>query len=412
MKKTVKMRVRGLTKKQFEHLKALCHASKNLYNQALYAVRQEFRNTGKYLSYGETDRLMKATLNLEGEINYKKMKAGVSQQILRRLDKNYKSFFKLVKNPPANMKPGPPKYIKEKFHNLIFDCQRFQVKDGRAVLDKVLSVKIPCCLTGRKIVQVEIVPKYGYFAAVFVYDDETVYDRIPDTGKTMGIDLGLNNLAACATDTGELLLINGRPLKSINQFYNKTMAKVRADLAKRNGNQKRSEKSQRLTDKRNNKINDYQHKASRKIVNFCLKKGVSRVVIGNVAASLSGINLGKRNNQNFVNISLGQFVSKLEYKLEAHGIKVMMSDESYTSKASFFDNDFLPEKYISDFKPDYSGRRIRRGLYKTSCGELVNADINGALNIMRKAVPEFNFQKLKDGIAGLFIPHCRLLTCK
>lgn len=412
MKKTLKMKIRGLTKKQFEHLKALCQSSKNLYNQALYATRQHYYKTGEHLSYGIVDRLMKETLNLEGEINYRKMKAGVSQQILRRLDKNYKSFFRLIKNPPADMKPKPPKYIRGELYNLIFDCQRFQIRDGRIILDKVLSVKIPCCLTGRKIVQVEIVPKYGYFAAVFVCNDDTEYDQIPDTGKTMGIDLGLNNLAACATDKGELLLINGKPLKSINQFYNKTMAGVKSDLAKRNGNQKWSEKAQRLTDKRNNKINDYQHKASREIVNFCLEKEVSKVVIGNVAESVNGINLGKKNNQNFVNIALGQFVNKIIYKLETHGVKVVMSDESFTSKASFFDNDFLPEKHIPGTKHTFSGKRVMRGLYNTASGKLVNADINGALNIIRKAVPEFNFQKLKDGIEGRFIPHCKLLTCQ
>jgi putative transposase len=113
-----------------------------------------------------------------------------------------------------------------------------------------------------------------------------------------------------------------------------------------------------------------------------------------------------------VNISLGQFVSKLEYKLEAHGIKVVMSDESYTSRASFADNDPLPEKYEPEKEHRFSGKRIERGLYRTAKGILINADLNGAFNIIRKAVPEFDFQKLKDGIEGLFNPHCRLLTCK
>ncbi|MCP4353726.1 MAG: IS200/IS605 family element transposase accessory protein TnpB [Desulfobacterales bacterium] len=409
MKKTVKAKIRGLTKKQMEHLKNLCNNSKNLYNQALYAVRQEYLKTEDYLNYDALDKLMKKTVNLEGNINYKMLKAGVSQQILRRLDKNYRSFFALVKKCP-DMKPKPPKYIRGDYHNLIFDSQRFQVRNGYAVLDKVVSVKIPGCIADKKIVQVEIIPKFAYFAACFVYEDDTEYIQVNQTDKVMGIDLGLNNLAVCATTEGDMLLINGRPLKSINQFYNKEIAGIKSVLDTRNG-QKWSKRAQHLTDKRNNKINDYQHKASRKIVDFCIENEISKVVIGNVSHSIHNINLGKRNNQNFVNISLGQFVNKLEYKLEARGIEVVMSDESYTSKASFTDNDVLPGKYEPGVKHTFSGRRIKRGLYKAGDGTLVNADLNGAFNIIRKAVPEFNFNKLKDGIEGRFIPHCRLSTC-
>ncbi len=409
MKKTVKTKIRKLTQAQYNHLRELCRASKNLYNQTLYLVKQEFRNTGEYLSYGKTDRLMKETFNLEGGISYRMLKAGVSQQILRRLDKNYVSFFRLLKTCP-DMNPRPPKYVRTDFYNLIYDSQRFQIKDGMAVLDKTVSVKIPSCIAGKKIVQLEIIPKFRQFNACFVYEDDTVYQQVKDAGKTMGIDPGLNNLAACATTGGELMLINGRPLKSINQFYNKEIAKTKSELKRRN-NQERSEKTQRLTDKRNSKIADYQHKASRAVVNFCLEKNVSEVVIGNVSESVNGISLGKRTNQNFVNIALGQFVNKLEYKLEAHGIKVVKADESYTSKASFADNDPLPEKYEPEKEHHFSGKRIKRGLYRTAEGLLINADLNGAFNIIRKAVPEFDFQKLKDGIEGLFIPHCRLLTC-
>ncbi len=409
MRKALKTKIRGLTALEYDRLKHLCQVSKNLYNQALYAVRQTYIAAGGYLNYGAVDRMMKETVNLEGGINYRMLKAGVSQQILRRLDRNFRSFFALKKKRPE-MRPRPPRYIKGMLYNLIFDSQRFRIRDGQAILEKDLSVKIPVCISGKKIVQIEIIPKFGYFNLCFVYEDDTEYQQVKDAGKTMGIDLGLNNLAACATSAGDLLLINGRPMKSINQFYNKKIAGVKSELKKRN-NRDWSGKAQKLTDKRNSKIADYQHKASRAVVNFCLDKNVSEVVIGNVSESVNGVSLGKQTNQNFVNIALGQFVSKLEYKLEAHGIKVVKADESYTSKASFFDNDPLPEKYEPGEKHHFSGRRIRRGLYRTAEGILINADLNGAFNIIRKAVPEFDFQKLKDGIEGLFIPHCRLLTC-
>ncbi len=411
MKKTVKTKIRNLTRRQYDHLRELCRVSKNLYNQTLYHIRDEFRNTGKYLSYVKADKLMKRMPNLEGGINYRLLKAGVSQQILRRLDSNYRSFFSLLKKCPER-KPEPPKYIRKDFHSLIYDSQRFQIKEGYAVLDKTAAVRIPSCIAGKKIVQIEIIPKYRQFNICFVYEDDTVYLKIKPGNRTAGIDLGLNNLAAVATTDGDVMLINGRPVKSINQLYNKRLAKIQSELAGRNGGGKWSEKAERITEKRNNRLNDYQHKASRKIADFCSEHDISAVVIGDVPKSANGINLGKRTNQNFVNVALGQFAEKIEYKLEAHGIKVVRADESYTSKASFVDSDPMPVKYDPENNNGFrfSGKRIRRGLYKSADGMILNADINGAFNIIRKVVPEFNFDKLKDGIAGRFTPHCRLFT--
>jgi len=409
MKKTVKTKIRNLTQRQYEHLRNLCRVSKNLYNQTLWHVRKEYRDTGKYLDYCKTDRLMKQTVNLEGKINYRMLKAGVSQQILRRLDRDYRSFFSLLKKCPER-NPKPPKYIRTDFHSLIYDSQRFQIKDGCAVLDKTVSVKIPSCIAGKKIVQLEIIPKYRQFNVCFVYEDDTIYLKVKPENRTAGIDLGLNNLAAVASSDGGVMLINGRPVKSMNQLYNKSLAEIQSDLAKRNGGRKWSERAENITEKRSNRINDYQHKASVKIEDFCLRHRITTVVVGDVSKSVNGINLGKKTNQNFVNISLGQFKEKITYKLEAHGIKVVSADECYTSKASFFDSDPMPAKYEPDIKHHFSGRRINRGLYRTAKGLLVNADINGALNLIRKVIPEFDFKKLKDGTAGRFTPHCRLLT--
>lgn len=198
-----------------------------------------------------------------------------------------------------------------------------------------------------------------------------------------------------------------------NQFYNKKFAEEKSVLEKRN-NKKWSRNLQKLTDKRNNKITDYLHKTSRRIVDICVENNISKVVIGNVSKSNNKINLGKRNNQNFVNISLGQLIGKLKYKLEAHNINIKVVDESYTSKASFIDNDKLPEKYVKGKKFEFSGKRIKRGLFRTSGGILINADVNGAYNIIRKETPKFSFgnllKKLKDGVEGLLHPHYELLT--
>jgi len=417
VKKSYKTKIRGLTKNQFDRVKELSNIAKNLYNQALYILREEFVSTQKYISYPQMDKIMKQTLNLENNINYKLLKAGVSQQILKKLDKNFVSFFKSIKDYVTNKSkyksaPRPPKYIKSNYYNLIYDNQRFQTKDSLAILEKDLSIKIPKDLIGKKINQIEIVPSYGYFEAVFVYEDDKIYSQIAKNDNIVGIDLGLNNLATVVSNgVFKPFIINGKPLKSINQFYNKTMAKLKSRLDK--GGQKWSKRLQKLTDNRNNKLKDYLHKSTQKIVKECVNNNISTVVVGNVANSNNKINLGKKTNQNFVNISLGQFVAKLKYKLEFHNISVEITDESYTSKASFIDNDKLPKKHDINKKFEFSGTRIKRGLYKPLIFTNINADVNGAYNIIRKVVSNFTFEELSkrvnDEIAGWFLPHIKIV---
>jgi putative transposase len=414
MKKSLKTKIRKIPKEQLLRLKELSHFSKNLYNQALFIVMKKFKENEKYLNYNKMDKIMKVQKNLENEINYKKLKAGVSQQVLRRLDKNFSSFFRSISDWKKNKSkylgmPKPPKFVKSDFYNLIYDSQRFQIKENRAVLEKNLFIKIPKQLLNKKIKQIEIIPKYGYFEAIFVFEEEKEYIKISENENVAGIDLGLNNLATIVSNgTLKPFLINGRPLKSINQFYNKTIADLKSKLEKRN-KLKWSKRLQKVTDNRNNQIKDYLHKATAKIVTKCVKNDISTVIIGNVSKSTNKINLGKRNNQNFVNLSLGQFVEKLKYKLEAHNIKVKVVDENYTSKASFIDSDFLPKKYLADKKFTFSGKRVKRGLYLSKNRVKINADVNGAFNIIRKVIPKFSFEdlskKVNDGIAGWFLPH-------
>lgn len=405
--KTLKTKLRNLDKTSYKKLLSLSNASKDLYNQANYLILQYWKYTGLYLNYNQMDLIMKERENLEGEINYNKLKAGVSQQILKKLDKNYKSFFKAIKewkNSKDKFKamPKPPKYVKDKYYNLIYDYQRFQIKDSHIQLEKNLYIPIPKQLKNEMIKQIEIIPKYKHFEIIYVYVDKSNYKQIGHNDNVLSIDLGLNNLATCVSNTIEPIVINGKPIKAINQHYNKKSGKQKSCLEKRN-NQKWSKKLDKLTQKRNRKINDNLHKATRKITNICVKNNISKVVVGDVKNSLSNINIGKRNNQNFVNISLGQFVEKLRYKLENHSIECVVVNESYTSKASFLDDDMIPKKYDQDLKYEFSGKRIQRGLYQSKSNTFINADVNAAYNILRKAVPNFNVQTLSDGIEGDFV---------
>lgn len=193
------------------------------------------------------------------------------------------------------------------------------------------------------------------------------------------IDLGLNNLCALAFNNGsQPLLFNGKPLKSMNQYYNKQRSRLQGKL--KNG-VKTSNRIHKLTFKRNNKINDYLHKCSRLLVNQLVSNNISTLVIGKNTGMKQDINIGRVNNQNFVQAPLFRFADMLKYKCELEGIIVIFQEESYTSKCSFFDNESI-ERHAC-----YAGNRLKRGLFKTAKGMLVNADINGSYNIMRKAIP-------------------------
>ena len=433
--RALKTKIRGLKKPQFERLKELTHHTKNLYNQSLWTLREAFEATGKYFPYPLLDKAMKQVENLEGEVNYKLLKAKVAQQTLRKLDKNFKSFFKchqdFQKSPGKYKgKPRPPKYKKEKHDNLIFNYQAFQVK-GRFIiekgheitllngkkfptgesiryeqvvmLEKGLEIQVPKQLWDKDIKQVEIIPKPNSFHAVFVYDENPDdFKQIEPSNQVMSIDLGLNNLATCTTNgIVEPFIIDGRRLKSVNAYYNKKKAKMQSKLSERG--KKWSRKLQSLTNWRNAAVNDYMHRATSYVVDTCVEHGISKVVVGDVVKSLNQINLGKQTNQNFVNLSLGQFVDKLSYKLGSHGIMLKVTDESYTSKASFVDDDKMPKRYNPKAKQKrtFSGKRVKRGLYKSSNGTLLNADANSAYNILRKTDSDFfSFSKLAKKVGA------------
>jgi len=309
--KTLKTKIRGLEKSQFKRLKELTHHAKNLYNQTLWTLKDAFEATGLYFSYPKMDQVMKQVENLEGEVNYKLLKAKVSQQTLRRLDKNFKSFFRCdqdFKKNPGKYKgqPKPPRFKQKQYDNLIYDYQAFSVKDEAVFLEKGLSFPCPKKLVGQRIKQIEIVPKYQHFEAIFVYEDDETVAKIAPNDKVMAIDLGLNNLATCVTNGVEKpFIVDGRRLKSINHHYNKRFAKLQSHL-KKTRSRKWSNRLQRLTDRRNARIADYLHKATRQVTEICVEKSISKVVVGDVAKSLNQINLGKKTNQNFVNLSLGR----------------------------------------------------------------------------------------------------------
>ena len=388
---TLKQQVKHLSKKEFRNLKYLSHIAKNLTNEAIYNIRQYYFNKKKYLSYNENYKMLK---NSE---NYKKLNSNMAQQILKEVDGSFKSFFgllKLAKNGQYNGKIKLPNYLaKDGFTTLVIGFVR--LKDDMLIVPysnsfkkthQEVKIKLPPVLKGKKIKEIRIIPKQHsrYFEIQYTYEVEEVQREL-NKENALGIDLGIDNLCTCVTNTGASFIIDGRKLKSINQYYNKINAKLQS-IKDKQKIERTTLRQKRITRKRNNRINDYLSKAARIIINYCLNNDIGKLVLGYNEDFQRNSNIGSINNQNFVNIPYGKLRDKLIYLCKLYGIEFKLQEESYTSKASFFDGDEIPI-YDKENPQEYifSGKRIKRGLYQTSTGKLINADCNGALNILRKS---------------------------
>ena len=349
----------------------MCGKSKNLYNYANYLIRQEFINSRKWIRYNELEKQLKQ------HETYKDLPAQSSQQTLMLLDKNWKSFFKSIKDYSKNKdkylgRPKLPKYKNKDGKSItIFTNQQCKIKN---LMVKFPKTKLTLKTNVGKIQQVRIIPNSNHYVIEVVYKKETTPLNL-NTSNVIGIDLGLDNFATI-TNNIELqpIVINGKPIKSINQYFNKKKAKLMSFI----GDKGTSNRIKKLTNKRNHKVDDFMHKASRKVIDYCIFNKIGTIVIGKNKDWKQEINLGKRNNQNFTSIPYNSFIKKLQYKAELVGIQVILTEERYTSKASCLDLDKM-KKGI-----EFSGKRIKRGLYKTKNNILINADVNGSYNIIRK----------------------------
>ena len=392
---TIKQQVKHLTKEEYNILRELCKISKNLTNQAIYNVRQYYFQEKQYLRYESNYHEMKY---LE---NYKLLNADISQQTLKNVDQMFKSFFaliKLAKQGKYNFKHiRLPNYLpKNSYSNLIIGQVR--IKDDNILMIpysntfkkkyKVnrINIKIPQVLENKEIKQIQIIPKFNarFFEIQYTYEIEEENIKL-NTNNALAIDLGVNNLCTCITNTGKSFIIDGKKLKSINQLFNKQNAKLRSIKDKQNI--LRQTKQQFLISrKRKNRIDDYINKTCRYVINYCLSNNIGTLVVGYNQSFQCKANLGKRNNQIFTQLPFGKIREKLEYLCKRYNINYILQEESYTSKASFFDNDDLPVYNMDNPQTyEFSGKRIKRGLYQTKNNYLFNADCNGALNILRKS---------------------------
>ena len=248
-----------------------------------------------------------------------------------------------------------------------------------------IYLKVPNILKGKEVKQVWIIPRQNarFFEVQYIYNVEP-REKKP-IKNTLAIDLGITNLCTCVTSSGNSFIMDGRKLKSFNQWYNKETSRLKSikDKQKIKGYTK---KLYRIVTKRNNRVSDILHKSCKYIINYCIDNSIDTVVCGINKDFQRYSNLGKVNNQKFTQIPFGKIRDILNYLCELNGINFIEQEESYTSKASFWDRDEIPVfSFESKVKYDFSGKRIKRGLYQTSSGRLLNADVNGALNILRKS---------------------------
>lgn len=372
-----------------DELFRLCRISKDLYNQALYLIKTNLKNENRFTFYSELEKVLKDTVNIEGEINYRKLKIQVSQQCLRQLDKNIKNYIKAIKDYSINKEkyngmPKLPSYKKKNGYNqLIYTNQCSSIRDGKIVLSKNISIKIPQWEEYKDVIsrfqQIRVNPKNGYTEIEIVYENEEQCNTDLDYKRFASIDLGMNNLVTMVTDFSEPVIYSGRQIKSKNRHFNKEIARLKG-LAQTNNNKKSTKQILRIWDKRERQMDDIMHKVSRHIVNMLVENNVGNLIIGHNSGWKDSIGIGKVNNQNFVMVPFDKIISFLRYKCEMVGITFVENEESYTSKC-----DALAMEPICRHS-DYLGKRVKRGLFQSSVGKAINADVNGALNIMRKVV--------------------------
>lgn len=368
---------------RFKELDNLLFLSKNLYNAGLYTTRQYYFEHKKFLNYQSLASIMVK----ENNVDYRQMPAKVSQQTLKLIEQNFKSFFKHFKVKKKDEVIKIPNYLKKDTGRFVvtYTSQAISSKEIKKGILKLSKVKSTFKTDKTDIQQVRLISKNNHIVVEVIYNVKDV-EPLADNERYASMDLGLNNLGTVGSNVVKPFIINGKPLKSINQFYNKRVSNLKSKLT--NG-KKTSKRIKSLTDKRNNKIKDYLHKASTILVNQLVSNDLNTLIIGNNKGWKQDINIGKRNNQSFVQIPYSTFIKMIEYKCKLVGINVLITEESYTSKCSFLDSEDIKKQ------KEYKGKRIKRGLFKSSEGVLINADVNGSLNILRKVVGNFNYDPIE-----------------
>lgn len=378
----------------FKVIDEFCLRSKNLYNYANYIIRQEFINNGKYIGYRDMDKMLQQTEP------YKLLMSQASQCTLQVLDRAWKSFFISIKDWSSHKdkylgKPNLPKYKKKdgRFTWFLKNNQTW-IKNGYLgfQLRAMKGYKFKTNVKGR-LISVRFVPQGSIYILEIVYEVEVPEYNV-ESKNIIGIDLGVDNFVTITNNIGKQpIIINGKGIKSINQYYNKRKAKLQSELKIRH-NKNISNKINTLNLKRFNRIKNFIHHVSKYIIKYCLDYNIDTIILGYNKEWKQNINISKRNNQKFTNIPYNMLVEQLQYKCQDSSIRLIETEESYTSGTSFLDKE-------EPVKENYNkSRRIHRGLFRSNNGKLINADVNASCQIIKKVFPE----AFAEGIEGSLTP--------
>ena len=387
----------------------LTFKSKNLYNAGLYQIRQSIFERNKSDKENKKPVLSWAQLVSEfrkqDQSDMKALPSKVSTNIIKMLGRNISSYYQLLKgyndksNKKITNKPRIPGYLHKTKGRYVVELtnQTFAKKRGEnnelILCPKDLRISIPTKVDNPKCVK--IIPQSGYFFIDVIY--EVKEKSLRKTHKYAGIDLGVDNLAAVTFSDGtNPLLVKGLKVKYINQGYNRLIAKSQSKLPK---NQKTSTHIHRLFRNREMKLQSEFHKITGFLAEFFDEMALEKIFVGKNVGLKSGISIGKKGNQNFVQIPYNKFISQLKYKCELRGIEVIEQEESYTSKASFIDCDVVPVWKNDGRKYTFSGKRVKRGLYKSKNGKFINADVNGSYNILVKGLNNLGISLKRDRVS-------------
>lgn len=394
--------------KKSKQLYHLCHLSKNLYNEANYLVKTTYNTETVANGKNKWIRYRKLNDQLKSSNNYKDLPSQVSQQVLRLVDHNWMAFFHAIKDWKVNpdkyeRKPKPPRYKPKDGENLlIFTNQEARIKYNKQEKKYYIHFNYKANLSSvpvngdrvRELHQVRILPRGCYYILEIVYEKEIIEAKT-SKDRMIGIDLGVRNIVTVVNNVGLCpFIVKGGLVKSINQYYNKLLAKAQT-VKEEHGIKRSTMRTHRLRRTRNNKINDLFHKLSRALIDYCLVNKIGRVVIGYNEGWKHKCQMGKKNNQNFVSIPFHRLLNQLSYKGELVGIEVVKVEESHTSKCSFLDGEpiehhdiYVGTRGVYRSKKVGGNGKVSHGLFKTAAGKIINSDVNGAYNIMRKAFPK------------------------
>ena len=381
-----------------DRISNMCHLSKNLFNQANYILKQQFLNHEKLTGYNELAKEFSIPSNMDENNNFQKLPEQTAQWTIKKVKQSWNSFFKALrawkKHPNKFM--GMPRLPGYKNRDgeflLVFTNQQCSIRNGILQFPKIMETEVKTRLEDVELREVRIIPQGVGYKVEIVYTKETSNILRMKPERIMGIDIGVRNLVTISNSISEQgIAVRAGLLKSINQYFNKELARCKSINDLQGSERKQTKRMQKLFMNRNRKVRDIMHKVSKATVAYAKNLNIHTIVIGHNNGWKQSVNMGKRNNQNFIQIPFNTLIQQIRYKAEEIGINVIIQEENHTSKCSFLDNETI------EHHDTYLGKRIKRGTFQSANGTLIHGDLNGSYNIIKKAIPE----AFVNGIEGI-----------